>query len=77
MVRAGVIKLDIFPPGGCPEGLCAFLLIFLLKASRVSPKTDRGITGYSQNCLQKNEKTLSTSTSPRRNFAVNCFCGPC
>ena len=54
MVRAGVIKLDIFPPGGCPEGLCAFLLIFLLKASRVSPKTDRGITGYSQNCLQKN-----------------------
>ena len=33
-----------------------------------------GITGYSQNCLQKNEKILSISTSPGRNFAVNCSC---
>ena len=27
---------------------------------------------YSQNCLQKNEEILSISTSPGRNFAVNC-----
>ena len=26
-----------------------------------------------QNCLQKNEKNLSTSTSPERNFAVHCL----
>ena len=38
---------------------------------------DRGVTGYFQNCLQKDEKILSTSTSFRRNFAVNCSCGPC
>ena len=76
MVRAGVIKLDIFSPGGMIRRSMR-VLIFLLKASRVSPKTYRGITGYFQNCLQKNEKMLATSTSPRRNFAVNCSCGPC
>ena len=51
MVRAGVIKLDIFPPWGMLRKSIMRVLIFLLKASRVSPKTDRGITGYSQNCL--------------------------
>ena len=77
MVRAGVIKLDIFPLDWGMLRRSMRVLIFLLKGSRVSPKTDRGITGYSQNCLQKNEKILSTSTSLRRNFAVNCSCGQC
>ena len=61
MVRAGAIKLDIFPPWGMLRR-SMHVLIFLLKVSRVSPKTDRGITGYFQNCLRKNKKILSTST---------------
>ena len=57
MIRAGVIKLDIFSPWGMLRRSMR-VLIFLLKASRVSPKTDRVITDYSQNCSQKNEKKL-------------------
>ena len=62
VVRAGVLKLDIFSPDW---GM-------LRRSRRVLsiPQTDRGITGYSQNYLQKNGKFLSTSTSPERNFAV-------
>ena len=73
MIWAGVIKLDIFSLWGMLRRSMR-VLIFIYK---ISPETDRGITGHSQNCLQKNEKILSTSTSPRRNFAVNCSCGPC
>ena len=46
MVRAGVIKLNIFVPGlGDAQKRSMRVLIFHLKASRVPPKTDRGITG--------------------------------
>ena len=41
------------------------------------PPDRQGYNWLPQNCLQKNEKILSTSTSPGRNFAVKCSCGPC
>ena len=37
------------------------------------PPDRQGYNWLPQNCLQKNEKILSTSTSPGRNFAVNCL----
>ena len=66
--------------GDCDGNLCiscsqSVEVLLVVQAGVIKlleyPPDRQGYNWLPQNCLQKNEKILSTSTSPGRNFAVN------